>query len=112
FMVSDTIAAYLRKLKDSQNRYLWEISLQAGLPDRILGTPVVINNDMDSALSTNKRLLLCGDFGAYTIAEVGEPAFLRSDDVRILNQQSVFLAFHRTDGALVESNAVRYLRTA
>ena len=32
FMFHDTIAAYIRKLKDGQGRYLWEPSLQVGMP--------------------------------------------------------------------------------
>jgi hypothetical protein len=32
--------------------------------------------------------------------------------LRVLNHQSVFLAFQRADGALVDSGAVKYLRTA
>jgi HK97 family phage major capsid protein len=113
FMMHDTVAAYLRKLKDSQNRYLWEMSLQSGQPDRIFGKPVYINNDMDSALTTAKRLLLFGDFNAYHVREVGNtPTILRADELRILNHQVVFLAFARSDGGLAEANAVRYLRTA
>lgn len=112
FMMHDTIAAYLRKLKDSQNRYLWEMSLQAGLPDRAFGQPVIINNDQDSALSTNKRLVLYGDFNAYKIRDAGAVQVLRADELRILNGQVVFLAFQRSDGNLADTTAVRYLRTA
>ena len=83
-MMADTVAAYLRKLKDSQNRYLWEMSLIAGQPDRIFGKPVVINNDQDSAFSTNKRLVLFGDFAAYQIQDAGPPVFIRADELRVL----------------------------
>jgi HK97 family phage major capsid protein len=112
FMVHDTTAATLRKLKDSQNRYLWEISVQLGQPDRAMGYPVYINNDMDSALTTNKRLVLFGDYSTYYIRDAGGVTILRSDEVRILNHQSVFLAFQRSDGNLLNTAAVKYLRTA
>jgi len=112
FMMADTTAAFLRKLKDSQNRYLWEMSLQVGRPDTAFGQPVIINNDMDSAFSTNKRLVLYGDFNAYKIRDAGAPQFYRADELRLLNGQVVFLVFQRSDGNLVDATAVRYLRTA
>lgn len=112
FMVHDTIAAYLRKLKDGQGRFMWELGLQVGQPDRLLGYPVIINNDMDSALTTAKRLVLFGDFGSYVIQDAGPPVFIRADELRVLNHQSVFLAFQRSDGNLVDVNAVKYLRLA
>jgi HK97 family phage major capsid protein len=112
FMAHDTITAYLRKLKDGQGRYLWETSTQLGQPDRLFGYPVVVNNDMDSALTTNKRLLLFGDFGSYVIQDAGAPMFIRADELRVLNHQSVFLAMQRSDGNLVDTAAVKYLRTA
>ena len=112
FMVHDTVAAYLRKVKDSQNRYIWEMATTAGQPDRLLGAPVVINNDMDSAFSTNKRLVLYGDFSAYHIQNAGDVAVIRADELRVLNHQVVFLAFQRSDGNLADANAIRYLRTA
>lgn len=112
FMVHDTIAAYLRKLKDSQNRYLWEMSLQVGQPDRIFGKPVLINNDMDSTLVTNKRLVLFGDFSAYYVRDAGAVEVFRGDELFLLNHQVVFVAFQRSDGDLIDSTAVKYLRTA
>lgn len=112
FMMADPVAAYARKLKDSQNRYLWEMSLVAGQPDRLFGKPVIINNDLDSAFSTNKRLMLFGSFGGYHIRDAGGPTILRADELRVLNHQVVFLAFQRSDGNLVDTTAVRYLRTA
>jgi HK97 family phage major capsid protein len=112
FMMSDTIAAVVRKLKDSQNRYLWEMSTQVGQPDRILGAPVVINNDMDSTLATNKRLILCGDFSRYVVRNAGPVQLMRSDDIKFLEGQAVFLGFQRSDGNLIDTTAVRYLRTA
>jgi len=112
FMMHDSVAAFLRKLKDSQNRYLWEMSLQVGQPDRAFGQPIYINNDSDSSFATNKRLVIYGDFSAYAIRDAGAPTFMRADELRILNGQVVFLAFQRSDGNLVDTTAVKHLRTA
>lgn len=67
FMMSDTVVAYARKLKDSNNQYVWSMSLQQGQPDRLLGYPVVINNDMSSTLGTEEKIILFGDLGKYVV---------------------------------------------
>lgn len=111
FMMHDTIAAALRKLKDSQNRYLWEVSPQVAEPDRLNGYPVIINNDMDSTFAANKRLVLFGDFSYYNIRDAGGPTFIRADELYVLTHQVAFLAFQRSDGNLIDTTSIRYLRT-
>lgn len=112
FMMHDTIAAYIRKLKDSQNRYLWEISLQAGMPDRILGFPVIINNDMASVQTTSAKIMLFGDMESYYVRNAGPVVFARADELRLLNHQVVFVAYQRADGGLPDVTAVRHLKNA
>jgi HK97 family phage major capsid protein len=112
FMLNDATAAILRKVKDSQNRYLWEMSLQTGMPDRIFGKPVYINNDLDTPSATAKRPVLYGDYSQYVIRDTSDVIFLRADELRILNHQVVFLAFQRSDGNLPNTAAIKYLRTA
>jgi len=112
FMMNDAIAAVIRKLKDSQNRYLWEMSTQVGQPDSLLGKPVYINNDMASTLATANRIVLFGDYKNYVIRDSGPVIFLRADELRVLNHQVVFLAFQRSDADLIDTTAVKYLRLA
>jgi HK97 family phage major capsid protein len=112
FMMNDAVAAYVRKLKDSNNQYLWQMAVQAGQPDRLFGVPVIINNDCDSAFTTAKRLVLFGDFSKYVVRNAGSLQILRSDDLYILNHQSVFLGVQRADGNLIDTTAVKYLRLA
>lgn len=112
FMMNDTTATMLRKVKDSQNRYLWEMSLQEGTPDRIFGKPVYYNGDLDSPSATAKRPVLYGDFSAYVIRDTSDVIFIRADELRVLNHQVVFLAFQRSDGNLPNTAAIKYLRTA
>lgn len=112
FMMHDSVAAYVRKLKDSNSQYLWQMAVQAGQPDRLFGVPVEINNDQDSSFATNKRLVLYGDFSKYAVRNAGAVEILRSDDLYILSHQVVFLGFQRSDGNLIDTTAVKYLRTA
>jgi HK97 family phage major capsid protein len=113
FMIHDTIAQYARKLKAATSgQYLWEMSLQAGKPDRMLGEPVIINNDMPNTMTTGLTVALYGDFYQYKIREAGPVEVKRADELRILNGQVVFLAFQRADANLADVTAVRYLKQA
>lgn len=112
FMMHDTIASYVRKLKDSNNQYLWQMSVQAGQPDRLFGVPVVINNDMASAVTTGLRVVLYGDFNKYAVRIAGGLMLRRSDDLYFLEHQSVFEGSQRVDGNLIDTTAVKYLITA
>lgn len=47
FLVNPENVKELRKLKDSQGRYIWEPAATAGTPDRILGYPVYEFYDAD-----------------------------------------------------------------
>lgn len=110
FMLHDTIAAYLRKMKDGNGRYQWEMSTQLGQPDRLFGYPVSINNDMDSALTTLKKLLLFGNFKlAFIVRDAGAVRIVRSDEKYILEHQVMFEASQRSDSNLVDSTAVKRL---
>ncbi len=40
FLMKDSTISALRKLKDSNGVYLWQPSVQAGQPDRLLGYPL------------------------------------------------------------------------
>ena len=40
FLLRDVTVSSLRKLKDSNGAYLWQPSVQAGQPDRLLGYPI------------------------------------------------------------------------
>ena len=58
---------------------------------------------MDSSLATNKRLVLFGDFRSYWINAAGGPLLRRADELRLLTNQTVFVAFRRSDANLVNA---------
>lgn len=109
FMMNDSVAAVVRKFKDSNNQYLWQMAVQEGQPDRLFGRPVYINNDVVGTLATGNRIMAYGDFRAYHVRDAGPVIFARADELRILNHQVVFLAFQRSDGDLVDTGAVKRL---
>lgn len=110
FQVHDTIAAYLRKFKTGDGEYIWQMSTQLGQPDRLFGYPVMINNDMDSALTTGKKLLAFGNLKlGFLVRDAGAVRFVRSDEKYILEHQVMFEASQRSDSNVIDTTAIKLL---
>lgn len=107
FMMADSSLKVVRKLKDSQNRPLWEPSVQAGVPDTLLSYGLVINNDMP-AMAANAKSILFGDFErAYVIRDVLGVQLLRLTERYADYLQVGFAAYARSDATLQDAGAVR-----
>lgn len=109
FMLRDATLSTIRKLKDSQNRPLWEPSIQAGVPDTLLGYRVIVNQDMPAAAASVKSVLF-GDFRAgYVIRDVLGIQLLRLEERYADFLQVGFLSFLRTDAEVQDSSAYKAL---
>lgn len=64
-MRRSTVSA-LRKLKDSNGQYLWQPSLQAGQPDRLLGYEIY-TSPYAPTLAAGALSIAFGDFQSYWI---------------------------------------------
>lgn len=62
----------ISKLKDTTNQYLWQPSVQAGQPDRLLGIPVAESEFAPSTFTTGLYVGALGCFRYYWIAEVSD----------------------------------------
>jgi HK97 family phage major capsid protein len=112
FMLNDTTLAAARKLKDSQNRPLWEPSIQVGVPDGLLGYGYSINQDMP-VMAANAKSILFGDFYAgYLIRDVQDVQLLRLAERYADYLQVGFLAFARTDGTPQDTAAYKAYRNS
>jgi HK97 family phage major capsid protein len=112
WMGSQAALAAFRKLKDSQNRPLWEPSLQAGNPDNLLGYRFVLNNDM-AAPAANAKSLAFGDFRAgYIIRDVTGVQTLRLSERYADFLQVGFLAFQRSGGVVQDTAAYTVLQNS
>jgi HK97 family phage major capsid protein len=111
WMFNSTVAGEIRKLKDGDNRYVWQPSLAMGAPDTILGRPVVISEDCE-AMTTGLKPILFGDFSYYWIADRGSVVLQRLNELYAANDQVGFKACRRTDGVLTTSAAVKHLLMA
>ena len=110
-MAHDNIIAAIRALGvDASNDFpIFIPSLEVGQPDRVMGIPIYVNNDMDSSIATTKKTLLAADFSKYVVRNAGGVQFLRLNE-RFMNELEVgFIAYKRADGAVLNSAAVKHL---
>lgn len=107
FMMSQATRKVLRKLKDGQNRPLWEPSLQVGTPDVLMGYGVALNNYMASP-AVNAKAILFGDIEqAYVIRDVSDLTLMRLTERYADALQVGFLAFQRSDGTMQNTSAAK-----
>lgn len=62
FAMSTLTQAHVRKLKDSDGQYLWQPSMQAGQPDRLLGYPVITWENLAAPTTADGYPVVFGDF--------------------------------------------------
>lgn len=113
WIMHDQIAKVIRTLKFSISgdtvSYVWQPSLQAGQPDTILGMPVHIEPASASSVTTGDKIIAFGDISRYYVRMAGGFSLVRLNE-RFLDQGLVgFLGWIRTDGNLVDANAVSVL---
>lgn len=108
FLVKDSTIGVLRKIKDTQGRYLWENSTVAGVPDTILGKPVLTDPNV-AATGLNAKSVAFGDLSTYLVRIVNGVRFERSDDFKFDTDQVAFRCLLRGDGVLADqSGAVKH----
>jgi HK97 family phage major capsid protein len=114
FLMKDSTLAFVRKIKtglSGDKTTLWQPSVQAGVPDSLLGKPVYTDPNM-AALGTSSKVVLFGDYSEYWIRDVGAPT------VKVLNEryadtgQIGVRVSQRTDGELADTSAVKALSTS
>jgi HK97 family phage major capsid protein len=108
WLMNDSTALAVRKLKDSMNNYLWQPGLQAGMPDVLLGRPVYISDAMPVIAALAKTILF-GDFSYYQIADRAPRQFVRLNELYAANGQVGFRGVERTDGILTLPEAITTL---
>ena len=109
FLMRDATAGAIRNVVNTQGDFLWQPSVQAGEPDRLLGFPVVTDPNV-AAAGTNSNSVAFGDFSAFYIRDVSSVRIERSDDVAFLNDLVTWRAILRTDSDLIDANAIKLYR--
>lgn len=112
FMGHQQMRKAARLLKDTQGRYMWEISLQNGVPDSLLGYPFVLNNDMAVPAASSKSLLFGDIRESYLGRIVQDLSTMRLTERYADYLQVGFLAFERADGTVQNASAYRVFQTS
>lgn len=109
FVMRREVRTKIRKMKEAtSDRYLWEPSLQAGQPDRLLGYPTRIDQYMPS-LTTGSLSLAFGDFKqAYLIVDRMGIRTLR--DPYTAKPWVLFYSTKRTGAGAQSTEAVKFLK--
>jgi HK97 family phage major capsid protein len=108
FMFNDATLAVIRKLKDGDGNYLWQMgNYQQGVPGNILGYAYSINQAMASIATTTKPIVF-GDFGKYYVRKVGAPLIGAIQDKDFWPGFGV-AGYIRFDGELADTAAVKHL---
>lgn len=111
WLMNDSTALKIRKLKNADDQYVWQPGIQVGQPDQILGRPVVIDPNVASVGSANKSIAF-GDFSrGFIIREAGGVRIERSDDYAFNTDQVTYRSVMRVDSDLIDANAIDVLDT-
>ena len=111
FMFNDATFNAIRKLKNGDGNYLWQMgNVQQGVPGSLLGYNYRINQAMAS-LGTAAKVMLFGDFGKYYVRKVGAPLIGAIQDKDFWPGFGV-AGYIRFDGELADTAAVKHLITA
>ena len=109
FLLASNTLSGIRKLKDGNGVYMWQPSLQADQPDRLLGFPVYVSQYAPT-IAAGAYTVAFGDFQNYWIADRTGRTVRRADELHIANLQTGFYAFQRVDGKTVLPEGIKLLK--
>lgn len=109
FIMNDQTISLLRKLKDGNQAYLWQPSVQAGEPDRLFGYEVLTSPYVPT-VEAGKPVIAFGDFSYYNIGDRGTRSFAELKELFAGNGMVGFVAKERVDGKLVLPEAIKVLK--
>ena len=109
FLMNDSTISMLRKLKDTNGAYLWQPSLHAGQPDRLLGYPLYTSPYVPT-VAAEALPIAFGDFSNYWIADRMGRSVQRLNELYAGNGQVGFLATERVDAKVILSEGIKLLK--
>ncbi len=111
-MMADPTLAAIRKLKDGNGNYLWQMgNYQAGIPQNILGYNVAVNQSMANVGSgVDSKVMLFGDMSKFYVRKVAQPSLYVARE-RFAPDFGI-LGYIRFDGVLANVNAIKHLALA
>ena len=109
FLMNDSTVAILRKLKDNNGAYLWQPSVQAGQPDKLLGYDLY-STPYAPVATTNSLPIAFGDFSNYWIGDRGSRTVQRLNELYATNGQIGYVSTERVDGKVILTEGIKLLQ--
>lgn len=109
FLMNDSTIAAIRKLKDGNGVYLWQPSLQAGEPDKLLGYELYTSPYVPK-MASGAYAAAFGDFKNYWIADRAGRTVQRLNELYSTNGQVGFVATERVDGKVILAEGIQLLQ--
>lgn len=110
WVVNRLVLRDIRKLKDSQNQYLWQPGLGENTPESLLGRPIVKASDMPVAASNSLSVVLADFKRAYQIVDRTGIRVLR--DPFTAKPYVKFYTTKRVGGDVVNFEAIKIQKLA
>lgn len=118
YMMHDSSVRVIRKIKDTQGRPIfvpgYETGTPGGAPDRLMGRPIYINQDMP-VMAANAKSILFGQLSKYLVRDVMDLTLFRmTDSAYTLKGQIGFVGFLRAGGNWIDVGgaAKQYVNSA
>lgn len=109
FLMNDATVAAIRKLKDLNGAYMWQPSVQAGQPDRLLGYEIYTSPYVPT-LEAGALAIAFGDFQNYWIADRAGKTVQRLNELYATNGQIGYVATERVDGKVILAEGIQLLQ--
>ena len=107
--MNDATVALLRKLKDSNGAYLWQPSVQAGQPDKLLGYDIYTSPYVPT-VAAGAYAIAFGDFQNYWIGDRAGRTVQRLNELYATNGQIGYVATERVDGKVILPEGIQLLQ--
>lgn len=109
FLMNDATISAIRKLKDLNGAYLWQPSLQAGQPDRLLGYDLYTSPYVPT-MAAGALTVAFGDFKNYWIGDRAGRTVQRLNELYATNGQIGYVATERVDGKVILPEGIQILK--
>lgn len=109
FLMKDSSVAEIRKLKDGNGVYMWQPSLQAGQPDKLLGYDL-LTSAYAPEIAANALPVAFGDLHSYWISDRSGITIQRLNELYSANGQVGFIATKRCDGKTILHEGIQLLK--
>ena len=106
--MNDLTLATIRKMKGSDTQYLWQPGLQAGIPDMLIGRPVIATS-AQAVMEVDAKAVSFGDLSYYYLAERSGRVMQVLIELYAGTGQVGYRAYERIDGDLIDTYAVKNL---